>query len=71
MDTIKYNIFLRILETGSLAAAAEETGYSPSGMTRMMDSLERKPDSPFSIVPVMVCASPGKERPFFLPSVPW
>lgn len=46
MDTIKYNIFLRILETGSLAAAAEETGYSPSGMTRMMDSLEKEAGFP-------------------------
>lgn len=41
MDTTKYKIFLRILETGSLTAAGEEAGYSPSGITRMMDSLER------------------------------
>lgn len=46
MDTIKYNIFLRILETGSLAAAAEEAGYSPSGMTRMIDSLEKEAGFP-------------------------
>lgn len=42
MDTGRYEIFLRILETGSLTAAGEETGYSPSGITRMMDSLEKE-----------------------------
>lgn len=42
MDTTKYRIFLRILETGSLTAAGEEAGYSPSGITRMMDSLEKE-----------------------------
>ena len=46
MEPIKYNIFLRIQATGSLAAAAEETGYSPSGMTRMMDSLEKEAGFP-------------------------
>lgn len=42
MDTTKYRIFLRILETESLTAAGEEAGYSPSGITRMMDSLEKE-----------------------------
>lgn len=42
MDISRYKIFLRILEAGSLTAAAEEAGYSPSGITRMMDSLEKE-----------------------------
>lgn len=42
MDIIKYKALLSILEKGSLSAAAEEFGYSPSGMTRMMDSMEKE-----------------------------
>lgn len=46
MDISRYKIFLRILEAGSLTAAAEESGYSPSGITRMMDSLEKETGFP-------------------------
>lgn len=40
MDTEKISALLRALELGSLSAAAEALGYTPSGMSRMMASLE-------------------------------
>lgn len=40
MDTKKINALLLSLEHGSLTAAAEELGYTQSGMTHMMNSLE-------------------------------
>ena len=40
MDTEKIRLLLRALEFGSLYAAAEDTGYTPSGMSRMMTALE-------------------------------
>ena len=40
MDLIKCEAFLTAAETGSLTAAAAQMGYSQSGMTRMIESLE-------------------------------
>ena len=40
MDTKKISALLLSLEHGSLTAAAEELGYTQSGMTHMMNSLE-------------------------------
>lgn len=40
MDTEKITALLCALEQGSLSAAAEQLGYTPSGMSRMMASLE-------------------------------
>ncbi len=40
MDTEKIAALLRALELGSLSAAAEQLGYTPSGISRMMASLE-------------------------------
>ncbi len=40
MDTKKINALLLSLERGSLTAAAEELGYTQSGMTHMMNALE-------------------------------
>lgn len=40
MDTKKINALLLALEHGSLTAAAEEMGYTQSGMTHMMNALE-------------------------------
>jgi len=42
MDTEKINALLRALELGSLSAAAEHMGYTPSGISRMMASLEEE-----------------------------
>lgn len=40
MDTAKCAAALRAAELGSMAAAAEELGYTPSGMSRIVASLE-------------------------------
>ena len=40
MDTKKIRALLTALEKGSLTAAAEEMGYTQSGLTHMMNSLE-------------------------------
>ena len=40
MDTEKCRALLCVLETGSLTAAAEQLGYTPSGVSRMMAALE-------------------------------
>ena len=40
MDTKKIRALLTALDTGSLTAAAEELGYTQSGLTHMMNSLE-------------------------------
>ncbi len=40
MDTKKLDAFLLAVERGSLTAAAEEMGYTQSGLTNMMNALE-------------------------------
>ena len=40
MDTEKCKVLLRAVDTGSFTAAAEELGYTPSGVTHMMNALE-------------------------------
>lgn len=42
MDTLKCAALLKALEMGNLSAAADELGYTPSGMSRMMASLEQE-----------------------------
>lgn len=42
MDTEKCRALLCVLETGSLSAAAERLGYTPSGISRMMAALEEE-----------------------------
>ena len=42
MDTEKYRALLCAIETGSLTAAAEKLGYTPSGISRMMAALEEE-----------------------------
>ena len=42
MDTKKVDALLLALERGSLTAAAEEMGYTQSGLTNMMNSLENE-----------------------------
>ena len=42
MDTKKCAALLRALETGSITAAASELGYTPSGVSRAMGSLEEE-----------------------------
>ena len=40
MDARKISVLLTVLETGSLIRSAEELGYTPSGLTYMMNALE-------------------------------
>ena len=42
MDLIKCEAFLTAAESGSLTAAASQMGYSQSGITRMIESLENE-----------------------------
>lgn len=42
MDIRKVNILLAVLESGSLLRSAEDLGYTPSGLTYMMNSLEEE-----------------------------
>ena len=42
MDTEKCRALLCVLDTGSLSAAADRLGYTPSGVSRMMASLEEE-----------------------------
>ena len=49
MDTEKCRALLKTLETGSLSAAAEELGYTPSGISRMMAAMEQEAGFPLLI----------------------
>ena len=40
METEKVKALLRALELGNMSSVAAELGYTPSGMSRMMASLE-------------------------------
>ena len=40
MNIRKYEAFVRAVELGSLSKAAEELGYTQSGISHMMQSLE-------------------------------
>lgn len=42
MDSQKCRALVRAVELGSITAAARELGYSVSGMTRLLDSLEKE-----------------------------
>ncbi|WP_417081700.1 LysR family transcriptional regulator, partial [Mobilibacterium timonense] len=42
MDTRKVRALIAVVESGNMTAAAEELGYTPSGMSRMMDTLEKE-----------------------------
>ena len=40
MDTEKCRVLLRVIDSGSISAAAEILGYTPSGISKMMAALE-------------------------------
>lgn len=42
MDSIKCQALLLAIQYGSLTAAGKELGYTQSGMTRMIRSLEKE-----------------------------
>lgn len=49
MDTEKCRALLCTIETGSLSAAAEQLGYTPSGVSRMMAALEQETGFPLLV----------------------
>ena len=61
MDTKKCAALLRALETGSITAAAAELGYTPSGVSRAVASLEEELGVPLlrrsrsGVVPTREC----------------
>ena len=42
MDSKKFEILMAAAEMGSLSKASERVGYTQSGLTHMMDALERE-----------------------------
>jgi DNA-binding transcriptional LysR family regulator len=46
MDTEKSRALLKIIETGSFSQAAEELGYTPSGINRMVKTMEEETGFP-------------------------
>ena len=42
MNIRKYEAYVRAVELGSLSKAAEQLGYTQSGMSHMMQSLEEE-----------------------------
>ena len=62
MDTEKCRALLCTIDTGSLSAAAEKLGYTPSGISRMMASLEADAGFPLlvrsrsGVAPTAECA---------------
>ena len=49
MDINKYKIFLQAVDSGSFSSVAEETGYTPSGIVHMMNTLESEMGFPLLI----------------------
>ena len=49
MDTAKYQVLLSAIETGSYSAAAEKCGYTVSGISRMISSLEEETGFPLLV----------------------
>lgn len=46
MDLVKYEVFLDIVERGSYSKVGEDLGYSLSGISKMMKSMEEEIDIP-------------------------
>ena len=49
METDKIRVLMKVLEKGSLAAAAEELDYTASGVSRMIASLEEETGFPLLV----------------------
>ncbi len=49
MDSLKCRAFLAVAELGSMSAAADTLGYTQSGITRMIHSLEEELGFPLFI----------------------
>lgn len=68
MDTEKCAALLKVLELGSLSAAADALGYTPSGISRMMASLEQETGLPL-LLRAHGGVSPTAECETLLPAV--
>ena len=49
MNIKKYEAFVRAVELGSLSKAAEELGYTQSGISHMMQALENEVGFPLLV----------------------
>ena len=68
MDTEKCAALLKVLELGSLSSAAQALGYTPSGVSRMMVSLEQEAGFPL-LLRAHGGVSPTAECEALLPTV--
>ena len=68
MDTEKYRILLKTIQTGSLSDAAEELGYTPSGVSRAISALEEETDL-ILLNRTHTGVTPTKECEELLPSI--
>ena len=74
MDINKYRIFLQSVDCGSFSKVAEETGYTPSGIVHMMNTLESEMGFPLLVRSRRgVRLTPDGERvaPIFRSLVKW
>ena len=68
METEKYRILLKTIETGSLSDAAEALGYTPSGVSRAISALEEETDL-ILLKRTHTGVTPTKECEELLPSI--
>ena len=68
MDTEKYRILLKTIQTGSLSDAADELGYTPSGVSRAISALEEETDL-ILLNRTHAGVTPTKECEELLPSI--
>ena len=66
MNIRKYEAFVRAVELGSLSKAAEELGYTQSGISHMMQSLEEEVGFPL-LVRTSAGIQPNHEGELLLP----
>ena len=68
MNIRKYEAFVRAVELGSLSKAAEELGYTQSGISHMMQSLEEEVGFPL-LVRTSSGIQPNHEGELLLPAI--
>lgn len=68
MDTEKYKILIKTIQLGSLSDAAEELGYTPSGVSRAISALEEETDL-ILLNRTHTGVTPTKECEELLPSI--
>lgn len=68
MNIRKYEAFVRAVELGSLSKAAEELGYTQSGISHMMQSLEDEVGFPL-MVRTSTGIQPNSEGEMLLPAI--